>query len=418
MKKLSRVLAAVLAVLMLVPCFAGCHKKDEIAYTIGEHTYTSAMYSCVLYISASSARGLIDTYVSDNKGDTKNIKYSNYKFNDNRQVDPKGTISYNKHVKDEAIRNLTQYSVIMDKMKAEKLEMDAETLESVKVQASYYWYVGCDYDTYSYYSSYGADPSSYFTPYANYFEPNGVALSTYEQYMIYEAMYNFYFNHLYDEGGSKEVPKEDLTKHLTEHYTIADTISFSKVDDNQKELAADKLKELKEKAEKYAERINNGEAFDVIYKEYEESLKKEEDKKEEDKKEDTTSKDTTSSETNKTEDDKKEDNKEEEYTPEAYTGLYGSDDTNYKSSLYDDINKSTIGKAIVIDDTDSKSYILAVKGDVTKEKYWLDNLRSSILLKLKQDEYDKDLDEAAKSLTVTEDKHATAPFGVKDIKFQ
>ena len=61
---------------------------------------------------------------------------------------------------------------------------------------------------------------------------------------------------------------------------------------------------------------------------------------------------------------------------------------------------------------------MAVKGDVTKEKYWLDNLRSSILLKLKQDEYDKDLDEAAKSLTGTEDKHATAPFGVKDIKFQ
>ena len=421
MKKLSRVLAAVLSVLMIMSCFVGCHKKGEIAYTIGDHTYTSAMYSCVLYISASSARGLIDTYISDNKIETKKVDYSSYKFNEERKVDPKGTISYSEHVKTEAVRILTQYSVIMDKMKAEKLEMDKDAVETAKVQASYYWYVGCDYDTYSYYTSYGADPSSYFTPYATYFEPNGVALSTYEQYMVYEYMYNFYFEHLYDEGGAKEVSKEDLNKYLSEHYTIADIINFSKVDSEQKQLSDDELTKLKKQADDYAKRINDGETFEVIYKDYEDSLKTEEEKKEEEKKEEDKKeedkKEDTSSNNDKT-DDKKEEDKKEEYTPESYTNVFGAEGTDYESKLYDDINKLTVGPAVVIDDTDSKSYVLAVKGDILKESYWLNNMRSSILLDLKQDEYDKDLDEAAKSLTVTVDKHAIAPFGVKDIKFQ
>lgn len=405
MKKLSRVLSAVLAVLMVIACFAGCHEKDEVAYTIGDHTYTSAMYSCVLYISASSARNLIDTYVSDNGGDTENIKYSTYKFNDKREVAADGTISYNDHVESEAIRILTQYSVIMDKMKEEGIEIDAETTENAKIQASYYWYAGCDYSTYTSYTGYGADPSSYFTPYSEYFEPNGVALSTYEQYMVYEYMYNFYFEHLYGEGGAKEVPKDDLTKYLTEHYAIADVISFSKIDDDKKQLSDDELTKLKEQADGYAARINAGEAFDVIYKEYNASN------------EDSTSDSSSSADT----DDKTTeagDDTEKEYTPESYTNVFGAEGTDYESSLYEDVNKLTVGQAVVLDDTDSKSYVLVVKGDITKESYWLDNMKSGILLDLKQEEYDADLDEAAKALTVTEDKHATSPFGVKDIKFR
>lgn len=412
MKKLSRVLAAVIAVLMIAVCFAGCHEKDEIAYTIGDHTYTAAMYSCVLYVSAGSARNAIDTYVSENGGDTENVKYSSYKFNAEGEVAEDGTVSYNTYVKDEAVKLLKQYSIVMDKMAAAGIEMDEETVNSAKVQASYYWYAGCDYDTYNQYTnSYGVDPTMFFTPYSEYFEPNGVALSTYEQYMVYEYMYNFYFEHLYGEGGEKEVPKDELTKYLTEHYTIADVISFSKLDEDQKELAAEELTKLKEQADGYAARINSGEAFDVVYKEYEASLSEgEEGSDSSDTADDTTPEDGTAT------DDTTSADGEEEYTPEAFTVLYGDEDTEYNDPLYDDISGTTVGQAVVIDDTNS--YVLAVKRDITEKSYWLDNLRSSILLELRQDEYDASLDEAAAALTVTEDTHATAPFGVKDIKFQ
>ena len=51
MKKLLRVIAVALSVAVLVPVLGACHKKNEIAYTIGGHKFTSAMYSCVLTLA-------------------------------------------------------------------------------------------------------------------------------------------------------------------------------------------------------------------------------------------------------------------------------------------------------------------------------------------------------------------------------
>lgn len=82
MKKLSKLLAIVLSVAMLATAFVGCHEKDEIAFTIGDSEFTSAMYSCVLFIAAGNARSDIDTYIKDNKIETKTVDYSSYKFDD------------------------------------------------------------------------------------------------------------------------------------------------------------------------------------------------------------------------------------------------------------------------------------------------------------------------------------------------
>ncbi|MBO5908804.1 MAG: hypothetical protein J6Q67_03355, partial [Clostridia bacterium] len=239
MKKLIRIFAIVLSIALLSTAFVGCHEKDEIAYTIGEHKFTSAMYSCVLYVSASTARSAIRTYAEENDEDTKNIKYENYKFNDEGKVSATGTVKYKDFVKNEAIKVLKQYAVILDKMQKNNITIDDELVEEAKAQAYYYWYAGCDYSTYQYYSSYGADVSSYFTPYYEYFEPNGVAYSTYEQYMIYECYYNNYFLYLYDEGGEKEIPRDDLVESLTTHYALGDQFSISYLGNDNKAVSDD-----------------------------------------------------------------------------------------------------------------------------------------------------------------------------------
>ena len=91
MKKISRLLAVVLGVIMISAAFVGCHDKDEIAFTIGDSKFTSAMYSCVLYAAADSARGDIDTYISDNKIEVDKVNYASYKFDAEGNVSAEGT---------------------------------------------------------------------------------------------------------------------------------------------------------------------------------------------------------------------------------------------------------------------------------------------------------------------------------------
>jgi hypothetical protein len=133
------------------------------------------------------------------------------------------------------------------------------------MQAFYYWYVGCDYSTYA---TYGDSVLNYYTPYANVLTPNGILYDTYKQYLTYRTMYSYYFEHTYGEGGSKEVPEATLKEYLTTHYDLADTIEFSKTDSSGKDLSAEKIAELKAKADEVYERAQNGEDFDALIAEF------------------------------------------------------------------------------------------------------------------------------------------------------
>lgn len=411
MKKVSRSIAAILIIAVLAVCCCGCHEKDETAYTINGHTFTSAMYSCMLYVSASSARDAISTFVSENDGDTSDIKYSDYKFDEEGNVSATGTVSYSEFVKKQAVQELTRYAVILTELEKAGLSPDEDTIESAKAMASYYWYVGCDYSTYQYYAAYGVDPTSYFTPYSEFFEPNGVAYSTYEQYMVYEQYYMYYFTHIYGEGGEKEVQQDELNSYLNEHYAIADSLSLSKNDDNGDTLSDEKLTELKSKADGYAERINAGEAFETVYNEYNEI---EEDESE---KTDESESGEVSIDMSETGTDNESDSEEEEYKPETYLQIYGDEESSYNDSIFSDIHAAEIGKAVVIDDSTNSRYLLIVRRDINERSYWLDNLRDSIILTLRQDEFEAGLDEIGNPYDINEDTYATGQFKVNKIKF-
>ncbi len=430
MKKLSKLLCLVLAVILLASVFTGCHEKNEIAFTIGESKFTSAMYSCVLYVSAITARDSIDTYISDNKIEVEKVDYTTYKFNDDGDVDPNGKYTYKSFVKDEAVKLLKQYATLDAWMKQNNLKLDDDTILNAQNEASYQWYYGCSVYYYSYYANMGYDPSSIFTPAATIMEKNGVAYSTYEKYYLYEAAYDFYFKHIYGEKGEKEVSRDDIIKDMTENYALTDAILFSKKDSSNNDLSETELKELKALADKYAERLNNGEKFADIYKEEQDRLEKEQDEANNyssSSNSSTTSSNASSSVTSSTESSSTSTSSattssgEESYTPEEYVNLYGSDKTSYEHVMFAEILKQTVGKAVVLEDTENSQYMLIVRRDMTDEAYddyWFDMLRDTVTYSLKSDEYDASLNEFANSLSLKEDTHATKPFTVDKVKFE
>lgn len=438
MKKIVRVLAVILAAALMVTMFAGCHKKGEIAYEIGGREFTSAMYSCVLYTAASNARSAIYSYVKEAGEDTTKIKYETYKFDDEGVVSPLGTTSYEDFVEKEAMRVLRQYAAILNCMEEKGIELDDETKEVASIQAYCYWNYGCDYSTYMSYAQYGQDISQSYTPYFYFFNPNGVAYETYEQYMLYEYSYNYYFYELYGEGGEKEVAKADLEKYFGEHYALGDSFSYSLVDADNKDLTEDEKKVLTDEANAFAERLSNGESFDVIYEEFKAAEKKREDEKKAEKEESEENKDGETEDKTETEDkaeeDKTEDKKDENttedkedegYEPKEYTSLFGDEESEYASKHYETVSGLEVGKATVITDTENKVLVVVQRRDLLEEDgYWLNEyegnagvMSDNIIYNLKHEEYDSDITALGESYDAKENSFATRPFKVKKLKF-
>lgn len=408
MKKAVKFTAIAMVLALMLTVFAGCHKKNEVAFTIGDTEFTSAFYSCVLYNTAKSTRSAIDAYVSSIETDSEEAKktvYADFKFDDKGNVDPNGSRKYNDFVKEETVKLLKQYAAVYAKLKESENLLTDDEKYSTDMTAQSYWYIGCDYNTYYYYSSYGYDMSS-FTPLSTDLTANGVALETYTLYCEYEAMLEKYFNLLYSEGGEKEVSKDELNAYLSEHFVVADLLSFSMNDESGEQKSEDELTALKAKIDAYADRINAGESFKTIVDEY--------------NAENTTETEETETEEEETEDEgegETEGEGEDTFTPESYMNLLGDSETDYSSELFDGVKAIEVGKAAVTTDSTGAYYVLESKEDILAESYWLDQVKTSILLTLKQDEYNEYLNEFSASLGVKESTYATGAFKVKNIEF-
>jgi hypothetical protein len=380
------------------------------------------MYSCVLFLNGSNARNAIYNYVKANEPDTdlNKIQYTKYKFDKDGNVTADGAFSYEEYIRNSTLKVLKRFAALLTIVEEKNLTLDENTINLAKVQSQYLWYVGCDYSTYQ---QYGESAYNYFTPYGIYFEANDVAYSTYEQYNIYEATYSYYFEKLYGEGGEKEISKEDLTKNMTENYAVIDAMVFSYLDSDNKKLSDEKIKEIKEKAEGYAERINAGEEFKDIYDEYNEEKKASENKNDYSSSTSTTSStvsSTSSVESTTSGTTSSGTQEENKFKPESYTIVIGADETSYASSVYDDVIKLDNNVATVIHEEDSSRYVLLVRRDMTAEEYenyWLDLLKVDIYYALKQDEFNTDVDKKGEGLAFYEDTHATDAFEVEDIQF-
>lgn len=411
MKKVSRIFAFLLAACMLVTVFAGCHGKDEIAYTIGERKFTSAMYSCALFVAASGARNDIMTFVTeqDENADTANIDYAKYKFDADGKVSPDGTVSYNTYVKDRAVTVLTNFVVVLNKFDELGLSLTDEERVSAEADADCQWNIGCTVNTYNYYAAYGVDPSSYFTPYSAVLNKNGVGYNTFKTYMIYEAEYDKYFEYLYGAEGEKAITAEEYNNYLDGHYVIGDVITISKTGSDGADLSEEDLAALKARVDGYMNELEAGKTFAEVYEKYE-ADEKAASETEEDAENTEETKEETPEETEETEEEK-------EYTPEAYVNVFGDAETQYESKFFSDMKALKVGEAKLFDDADNKSYIIFVREDILAEEYWLNNFKKTIMWALGEDGYNDLLKEAGKALSVKEDTYATKQFKVKDIAF-
>ena len=200
---------------------------------------------------------------------------------------------------------------------------------------------------------------------------------------------NLYFDHLYGEGGEKEIAAKKIETKLYDKFIIANMleVTFSEETDKEK-------KEIKTKFEKYADDLKNGKrSFEEIYKEYH-------------KIKDETKKDKT---------DKDETESKEDKPLDQYATVLGASGTGYENDNYKTIKKMKTGEVKLIEKDDKAGYIVVVKKDIKADKYYLKNLDSTVRHLIADEEYQEFIQKTAKDLKAKINKYAVNQFKVKNI---
>lgn len=353
MKSFKRLIALILA-LLTVLSFAGCHKKDEIAVTIGDVEFTSAYYMCALINADSEAKSKVNEELTEEEQQQEIDYYS-------KKIDKKDYVTWVEEKAIDTLKTIAAYQILC---KENKIEPSEEDLGNAEMYATYYW------------SNYG---------YSAYFEPNGVSEATYKQYMKDSYYAETYFEHLYGAEGEKAIAAEDIKTKMTENFITANILSGSYTSEMKD---ADKTA-LKTQFEGYATALKNGsKTFEAIYKEY----------------------------NNVTDEETTPEEETEELKPiDEYASIIGAEDTGYDAEYYDTVKAMKTGEIKVIELEDGAGIVLAVKQDINADPYYLDTLDMAVRHLIADEEYEKDIADYSKKLKVDINKFAVGQFKVKKI---
>ncbi len=357
MKILKRFFALTLCIALMITCFAGCHKKGEIAVKIGDIEFTSGYYACALVFADTEARSMVESELSE-KGDLPdNIKYWNYKVE---------KTDYVKWVETETLNNLKELAAIKTLCAEAKVKLDEETVSLAKSNAEYLW------------ESYG---------YSALMEQNGVAKDTFITYMQDSYLADEYFEHLYGKGGEKEVAADKVSKQLTDNYVLVNKleVSFSGLKDEEKT-------EKKNQLSAYEASLKDGsKTFEKIYLEYN-GIKEEEHKHEEPK--------------------------EGEKAPkDSHASVLGAEETTYASDHFKTAKDMAVGEVKLVTLEDDAGLVLLVKQDISADPYYIEEFDTMLRQDIIGDAYTEDLAKYGKELKCDVNTSSTKQFKVKNIKY-
>ncbi len=356
MNNLKRFCSLMLCLALMVTCFAGCHKKGEIAVKIGDVEFTSGYYACALVFADTEARAKVEEGLSEDelKGE---IKYWNYKVE---------KTDYTKWVEDTTLDTLKELAAIKTLCAKNKVELDSETVSLAESNAEYLW------------DSYG---------YSALMEVNGVSKETFIAYMKDSYLADEYFEFLYGKGGEKEIAADQVSKQLTDNYVLVNKldVSFSGLKDEEKT-------EKKNQLAGYEASIKDGsKTFEEIYLEYNNI---------------------------KAEDHKHEEPADGEKAPQdQHATVLGNKDTSYESDHYETAKAMAGGEVKLITLDDDEGLVLLVKKDISADPYYIEEFDTMLRQDIVGDTFTDDLAKYGNELKCDVNTSSTKQFKVKNIEY-
>ena len=239
-----------------------------------------------------------------------------------------------------------------------------------------------------------------YTTMGEYYESRGIGQESMREILKVNALQDKLFLHFYGEGGEFEVTDSEINDYLKETYATVKLMNFTYTDASGKALESDADKKaVKDRAQEYADRINNGEKFADVYYDYE--IKKAEDAaaaKYDADSADGVSKDEWIKQQVEAAGIEKAKNEDEldRYVKKETSSL-GEKVTNYIFSAPID------GKAVVVEG--ENGVYLIVKDDVTKKTAFKEENHDGLLNAIKGDEFQSMVDLFGQNYEVVADEN-------------
>ena len=364
MNGLKKLCAAFLTLLLLAT-FCACHKKGEVAVKAGGEEFTSAEYLYYLINANAEATQKVQEKLTDeekNSGD-----YDVY----SKKIDGK---SYETWVKDTALSNLKKTAAYVILCKENKVELDKEEVEQLEQNVELFW------ENENYASS------------RDLYEENGVSKETYLKCAKNSMYEEAYFNFLYGKGGKKEVSTDELKNALKDNFFLADRLNVTFQDETDEQKA-----EIKTKLEGYVKSIKDGSmTYEEAYHDY-----------------------------NGEEQHEEEESGDELKPKDSHAELIPSEKTSEKltnyslsSEGYDSLEKMKKNEVKLIEKEDGTGYLLLVKKDILADEYYVKDEDASGVPRhlLKDEEFEKEIDDYVKKADFDISKYAINRFKVKKLK--
>lgn len=354
MKTARKITAILLCAVMAALLFTACHKKDEIAVTIGDYKFTAGYYACALVYADTEARRKVSEEFEEAGKDTEDIDYMKQKVEGEE---------FEKWVKNKAIDILKETAGYMALCKENKFELSDSEKQTAENYVKNYW------------DSYG---------YSEMFVNNGVSRETFLKFSTESYYAQVYFDHVYGAEGTNPVSEEDIKKALEENFVLANKLEISKTDGTEEEIA-----ERTEMAKTYLERLNNGTPFSEVYVAYDELLG------------------------NSPRDISEGDGETTPKDPNAE--LLGDKDSDYASDYYEEIRDMAVGENKIIENDDV--IVLVHKLDIMEDGYYLKAYDDTLRSKVVGDEADEAARKKADELGVKQDAYVVDLFKVKNLTY-
>ena len=456
MNRLARTTAAVLTAAAVAVSTAGCADISTVGTIEGENI-AAGVYIRYVMQAISEADNEIDQQLSEagqSASDIENFSYLNY----NVQEKP-----YKEYVKDRAIELTKQHIAVQKRFEELGLELTDTEVSTEKEEIADMWNSEMNYYGYSLGITYG-----------DYYKNMGISRSSYQEVELNSMMSNKLFDKYYDENGITATDENDIKTYFNDNYGRFQIIEVSLTEGDGSAIETDEGKaEMEKMANDYVDRIKGGEDFETVYHEYEDYVAEQKEQAEKD--EDTSSDDESSDDTSS--DESSEDNSSDEssdsssMTRSADTASDessddtssddSSEDTSSDDTSSDDSSEDTSSDDTSSDDSsednssdteeeeedhetllskestspseefvewafklgedeggvykDETVYYAVVRRPLLDREDWYDNARSDILHLMKDEDFEKLLNEAAANFNVQLNDSAISAYDAQTV---
>lgn len=384
-------IASVLAAAAIGASMSGCMDNGYIM-TVDGMQIRNGVYLSLQQTSFSNAQDKLDEAdESDDSSDSSDSSDTSSSVDvTEKMIDGK---TYSDWVKEDTIKGVKRFVGTHRKCEEVGIALTDEELSAITKS------INDDWESSNYYLQILGLNSM-----GEYYESLGIGKDSLKEIDIVSALDDKLFMYYYGEGGAMAVPDDEIDTYIEENNAAYKLITLPYQDYNGDPVVTDEeKKEINDRAKDYADRYNDGESFvDILYAF---DLKKAQDDAR-----------------SEAEENYKEDNEEglskEEYVQKAIdeaTAERGESDDNYDEVITKDSSYVTEalrdyifsaeadGKATVFEGTTS-AYVV-IRKPVLDLEGWRDNNLSSVLRKMKNDDFNSFMDLACQNYDVEQNDY-------------